>query len=185
MCNCRKNRDAAAVPPALPRQTQPTSRQRPQPLSRQVQPPPPAEPEPIDPALWGPQLWFILHTLAELSATTSTFARWTRLLELLKSGLRCPECQGHFNAWVDAHPFPAAGTRDQRVAAARQWVLALHNTVNERRGVPVWEEAAVVATYGVGDRALARRTARARLAEIRERLGDRAWRLLQLMLSQA
>jgi hypothetical protein len=62
--------------------------------------------------------------------------------------------------------------------------LELHNDVNTRRGVATWDEAAVVAAYGAGDRALARRTARMRLGEIRERLGDRAWRVLQGILTQ-
>ena len=184
MCNCRKNVGSTA-PPAGPRAAPAPRvvRGRAVPVPVAVAQPP-AEPEPIDPALWGPQLWFVLHTLAELSVSSTVFGRWPRLLEILKSGLRCPECQGHFNAWVDAHPFPGAADRTQRVPAARRWVLDLHNNVSERRGVAVWDEAAVAAAYGTGDRALLRRTARGKLAEIRDRMGDRAWRILQGILTQ-
>jgi len=182
MCGCRKNLGPA--PPAAPRAAPPRGRAAPAPAAPAAPPPPP---EPIDPVLWGPQLWFILHTLAELSFASTTATRWPRLLEILKSGLRCPECQGHFNAWVESHPYPT-GTerlgRDQRVLVARRWVLDLHNDVNTRRGVPTWEEAAVVAAYGSGDRALMRRNARVRLGEIRGRLGDQAWRALHGVLTQ-
>jgi hypothetical protein len=97
----------------------------------------------VDPALWGPPLWRLLHTLAEmyLSAPSIGIDDWSQLLAALRTSLPCPECTRHYESWFTLHPF---------TADPAAWLLALHNDVNRRRGVSVvWTLQDVRATYGV------------------------------------
>ena len=206
MCGCRKRAAATAGgpgdggPPA-PRAPPPPRTVRTV-VTRGVRtvaaPPPPPPPVIIDPSLWGPQLWFVLHTIAELAGSVAVFQRISRVVTTIaKGGLRCPECQAHFSAWVTAHPFPTGRLpRDQSVAVARQWVLDLHNNVNARRSAevpeegaapvvaPAWSTEQVVATYASADRRALRRAAIDRLRQIQGKIADTAYRVLLNTLSQ-
>jgi len=116
-----------------------------------------------DTSLWGPSLWFILHTLAEFSDRSSARAAWTDLIKALQISIPCSECSAHFNQWVINHPFAFRGG-DLR-SYARQWVLDLHNAVNLRIGGDnrrAWTPEEVIATYG-GDKSV-------RLSEIEQRI---------------
>jgi hypothetical protein len=68
-------------------------------------------------------------------------------LTAMKSGLPCPECSAHYNAWITANPvsLPSSGTELQ--VAISSWVLALHNDVNRRNDVAPWTLEQVAATY--------------------------------------
>lgn len=97
-------------------------------------------------------MWRFLHVAAALPPSPSRGKEaWRAVLEALRVSLPCPECTGHYQAWHRAHPFRVilgGGGAVQRVAAA--WVLALHNDVNRRRGLPAWRAAAVTGA-GVAD----------------------------------
>jgi hypothetical protein len=97
----------------------------------------------VDPALWGPPLWRLLHTLAEVAGSGSgsdVSADWSRLFAALRTALPCPDCTRHYTAWYAAHPF---------VSDPATWILALHNDVNRRRGANVWTTRDVSTTYGI------------------------------------
>ena len=92
-------------------------------------------------AEWGPPLWHILHTLAEkLGRQTHPLliqdeARlWGQLLLQTNTILPCKLCQAHYREWRTRHSLEGVrGTylRDE----SRRWLWALHENVNEERGV--------------------------------------------------
>ncbi len=130
-------------------------------VTRTIVPPPPVEELPIvDPALWGPHLWRFLHITSESSvAGPSRKHVWDALFSAMLTGLPCPECTEHYTAWYAAHPIVLPERGANLRATVQDWVRALHNEVNVRRGVPEWTGAEVIAVYGPetgGGRAAAR-----------------------------
>lgn len=104
--------------------------------------------ETVDPAIWGPPLWRFLHgAAAASSADASVATRWASVLEAMKTGLPCQECTDHYRTWFAAHPIA-----DGSVSA---WLLALHNDVNRRRGIPEWSAEQLAAAYPVAAAAAA------------------------------
>lgn len=133
MCNCGKKRSAPTVTP----------RSIPIEVSH-------------DTALWGPTLWRILHTLAEFSDRYDIVIYWSEIInDIMRSALPCPECRGHYVAWVSSHPLilmDGITTANLR-STVRLWLLDLHNQVNTTKSTPTptWTETQLTPTYG-GDR---------------------------------
>jgi len=108
----------------------------------------------VDTSVWGPPLWRFLHAAAGVAGGAEHRAAWVALLTALRVSLPCPDCHAHYNAWWSARPFVA----DPSGEPVDAWLLALHNAVNERRGVPVWtaeQLAAAVTTEAAGGREVA------------------------------
>ena len=72
----------------------------------------------------------------------------------LKTGLPCPDCSMHYNAWFASHGIRFSMVGDGIRGPVVRWILALHNDVNGRLDPPVgpWTVAQVMATYS-GDKA--------------------------------
>lgn len=89
---------------------------------------------------WGPPLWRILHTLAERVGKQSVLMlaqdetrAWIGLLQHVEGIMPCQMCRGHYRAWRTRRSLEGLyGGSD----ASREWVWALHEQVNEQRGVP-------------------------------------------------
>jgi hypothetical protein len=126
------------------------------------------EPTIIDPVIWGPPLWRLLHTLAELRHTDTD---WPHLLTTLRSCLPCPDCTNHYNAWINGHP-----TNGDMKA----WVLALHNDVNRRKGVTQWTPDMVSASVS----SVRRIDLIALLGSIRGKVGEPACTILSRMIDR-
>ena len=116
----------------------------------------------VDTSVWGPPLWRFLHAAASearqpgVAGGAEHREAWVALLTALRSSLPCPDCHAHYNAWWSARPFVAVA--DPSGESVEAWLLALHNAVNERRGVPVWtaeQLAAAVTTEAAGGREVA------------------------------
>ena len=79
------------------------------------------------------------------------------MLQLVEAILPCPLCQKHYRAWRRARPLQEFLDIKDSVGfyeAAHQWVWALHDRVNEERGVarPSLEDAkARFSAMGTGD----------------------------------
>jgi len=111
--------------------------------------PPPEELPIVDPALWGPHLWRFLHIASESSVCgPSRKGTWDALFTAMLTGLPCPECTEHYTAWYVAHPLVLPEQGADLRAAVTEWVRALHNAVNVRRGVAEWTAEQVLAAYG-------------------------------------
>jgi hypothetical protein len=88
---------------------------------------------------WGPPLWRILHTLAErvgkqtvLMLAQDETRAWIGLLQHVEGIMPCQMCRGHYRAWRTRRSLEGLyGGSD----ASREWVWALHEDVNQRRGV--------------------------------------------------
>jgi len=155
-------------------------------------------PEPVihDPALWGPHMWTALHTLSMFVPFMNAHAEWLELLTHLAASLPCPECAGHYSAWLASHPLVQARRRTggiilmMRRAATVQadvdiaaWILDLHNAVNGRKGIGAWTLDSMKATYGgdVGSRQIA---VRAAIEAVRSMIGARAIRGLEQLVAR-
>lgn len=161
MCNCGKRRAAAPAAPAGPRSV---TAPAPAPAPRSVAPRA-AAPQflngrrvrsymlprqrsraaGINPKVWGPPLWRVLHATAERVPVAS--AAWTSVVTALKTSLPCAECTGHYVAWTSSET-----AKPQRLVEGetdmRAWWLALHNDVNRRTGKAAWTAEAVTVAYG-------------------------------------
>jgi len=90
----------------------------------------------VNTSLWGPSLWRALHT-ASLIASAAPMAA---IATALTNSLPCPECRGHYQAWLAEHPV-------EGVSDMVSWFLDHHNDVNRRNGTAVWTRDAVQNTY--------------------------------------
>lgn len=79
------------------------------------------------------------------------------MLQLVEAILPCPLCQKHYRAWRKDRPLQGfLDIKDgvEFYEAARQWVWALHDKINEQRGAarPSLEEAkALFSAMGTAD----------------------------------
>ena len=114
----------------------------------------PAAPPPIliptvDTSIWGPPLWRILHIASVLTKSKQQIPFWRTLLVALKTGLPCPDCSAHYNAWVGGHTLRFSMYKNGIQNPIVQWILDLHNNVNQRQDppVPTWSIEQVLQTY--------------------------------------
>jgi hypothetical protein len=65
-----------------------------------------AEPGISEKGWWGPRIWRILHSLAEINDRTDVGPAWRQALQLTAEILPCPVCREHFRAHVRSMSFP-------------------------------------------------------------------------------
>jgi hypothetical protein len=131
----------------------------------------------VDATIWGPPLWKALHTAGQNKQLKTRQPLWANLMKNLRTGIPCPDCSAHFNAWMSAHPIRASLIPNIGVDHSK-WILDLHNDVNRRTGKPVWTLAQVAAEYN-GDLAVAREAAQT----LQGILGDKAFFALMALLN--
>ena len=122
----------------------------------------------VDPAIWGPSLWKVLHTLAVKAAGD---ASWPAVLDALRSALPCPECSYHYNAWGKRFPV----TRSIDIG---EWLRNLHNDVNRRTRRQPWTAAMISDTYSKVT------SLDAAMAMLNGKLGESAYKLLAAMVAR-
>jgi len=91
----------------------------------------PQSPYNADTAVWGANMWTVLHTLA-----ASTSSSWPELLQLLTTTIPCEICRNHYTAYLAANPLS-----DHNQVTVITWLFNLHNDVNLRIGKPLFLEA--------------------------------------------
>ncbi len=100
---------------------------------------------------WGPEMWKILHGLAEKIGQypqinhryiTNTGSKeekrlWSILLGSLRLSLPCPLCRKHYTEYINQFS-PDKFIHDTNISKelVRTWLFNLHNTVNERTNKP-------------------------------------------------
>lgn len=146
MCNCNKAK-RAAVPAAAPAAA---GRLAPR-LALPSVSPPPADPSlpTVDTSVWGATLWRVLHTASVATKKRQHIQPWRSLVNALKTGIPCPDCSAHYNAWVSRHGLRFSLVGDGIRGPIVRWILDLHNDVNRRTGSPsgVWSVKQVMETY--------------------------------------
>lgn len=105
----------------------------------------------VDTEIWGPHMWRFLHIASQGAiAAISRKGAWDGLLAAMATGLPCPDCREHYGSWVATYPlgyvFPDTAMPGKLYSITQSWVLALHNAVNVRKGVPEWTAEQVAAT---------------------------------------
>lgn len=132
----------------------------------------------VDTALWGPPMWRLLHYYSIRGPATAM----ATLLTALQDGIPCPECTAHYRAWFAAHPVVGDAAGVDLV----DWVLALHNDVNARRGTGVvWTLGQVQAEYGPGGVYTATAAAGADMATVRPLMGGGVIAALEALAAAA
>jgi hypothetical protein len=93
-----------------------------------------------NPSVWGPTLWRLLHTLADVSDRRDIFPLWNTFLKATCRMLPCERCQKHMNAyWATTTFMPRtwntmSGSQVREHIRQKLWVF--HNAVNERLEKP-------------------------------------------------
>lgn len=182
MCSCNRVRQPAPAGQPTPN---PAVRSRvraaPGPAAVAAAAVPPVEPPPIsiptvDTSIWGAPLWLVLHTASVFTQSRQQVPLWRSLLAALKTGLPCPDCSMHYNAWFASHPIRFSMVGDGIRGPIVRWLLALHNDVNGRIGLQgPWTVAQVLATYGSGVKAAKVAAAVAALQGLQGLLGAEAY----------
>jgi hypothetical protein len=88
--------------------------------------------------IWGPALWRLLHSLAEMSEMYNTKIQqadelrlWFNLLTSLKFFLPCPVCKKHYNEYLQMSPIEILLTSHVGLKSRlREWLYNLHSRVN-------------------------------------------------------
>ena len=92
----------------------------------------------MDPIVWGPHLWFYMHTLSfnyPEKPTIKNKADNKAFFENLKETLPCENCRKHYNTFWDTYNIDNYLVSRQKLI---EWVLILHNDVNKRNNKPQW-----------------------------------------------
>lgn len=121
-----------SVPVVRGRAQLPVGRVQPNTRDRYLPPEPSAITYVSDTAVWGANLWNVLHTIAEFSDTLASASLWRDLLNLLTIDIPCTECRVHFSTYLQNNPVDVT---DRRMLVP--WLFNLHNMVNTRIGKPV------------------------------------------------
>jgi hypothetical protein len=87
--------------------------------------------------IWGPQLWIILHSVAERIGTKSLHKLpseesrlWLNLLSSLRYSIPCPLCKKHYSEYYSGNPLTIFNKE-----IIRTWLFNLHCQVNTRNNV--------------------------------------------------
>ena len=100
-----------------------------------------------DSRVWGPQVWFFLHTIAmtyPLHANAVTKRKYYDFIHNLPLFLPNEEMGNHFSRLLDKYPVtPYLGKRESFV----RWTVFIHNKVNVELGKPEMELADAIAAY--------------------------------------
>ena len=101
----------------------------------------------MNPAIWGPPFWFVLHTIAINYPLQPTFIERRSHYEFfrnLQSVIPCEECRKNYSAHFKQYPIDAF--LDSKYALL-QWTIIMHNLVNRLHGTPTMTTEEVVQLY--------------------------------------
>ena len=101
----------------------------------------------MDPQLWGPQLWYVLHIITmTYPKEPSEYSKraYHDFFNNLKDVLPCDICKKHYSKFIIEYPVtPHLDSRENLV----KWLIQIHNFVNLELGKPVLSVEEVVALY--------------------------------------
>ena len=101
----------------------------------------------MEPTVWGPHFWFALHSITfnyPFYPSSSHKSHYKTFFESIQFVLPCSVCQEHYKQHWQKYPIePALESR----AALVEWLVELHNAVNESLGKRRWSLAEAVAHY--------------------------------------
>jgi len=90
----------------------------------------------MDPSVWGPSTWFIMHSIALNYPESPSYVQQRNhhdFYHSLRNVLPCEICREHFTELLKTYPIgPSLNNRTELI----KWVNLLHNKVNLRYGKP-------------------------------------------------
>jgi len=108
--------------------------------------------------IWGPLLWKLFHSLAEVSDRRDVLGYWRVLFKTSAASIPCPLCRLHFEAYLRVHPMtklkkPILTPGKLVKEHIRTELWAFHNAVNESTAKPIFTKAEFDALYATKTRA--------------------------------
>lgn len=94
----------------------------------------------MQPSVWGPPLWFFLHTISlnyPPEPTREQQVQYYRFFVSLGDVLPCKHCRESYATWIEQLDLNVFRSR----ATLAKWVYDLHNTVNIKLGKPAHHES--------------------------------------------
>jgi hypothetical protein len=92
----------------------------------------------MDPTVWGPHLWMVMHTLSfnyPVNPTTKDRDSYYTFFKSLVEVIPCSSCREHYKTFFYNEPINnSLNTRDSLVL----WVLKCHNNVNKLNNKSEW-----------------------------------------------
>lgn len=79
-----------------------------------------------DPAVFGPGLWFSIHTCAIRATTNAKKQAFIEYMEMIASSLKCENCRMHATKYIAENPM------DRYIDDLFRWTWIFHNAVNRR-----------------------------------------------------
>ena len=101
----------------------------------------------MNPAVWGPHFWFVLHLVSfHYPDPPNTFDKesFKAFYHAIKEILPCAKCRKHYKTYLSQYPIEP--NLDKRIDLIR-WVNQIHNFVNVKLGKPVLTDAEVFGIY--------------------------------------
>lgn len=101
----------------------------------------------MNPSVWGPSFWFVLHTVSLNYPDNPSYAeRRTHydFYHIVRNILPCEMCRQHYRELIKQYPIqPFLDSKSSLVS----WVIMIHNQVNKRLGKPLVERSDMLSTY--------------------------------------
>ena len=111
-----------------------------------AEPPPPPSAPPKKKMKWGQPTWFLFHALAQKIREENFQQVRKELLDIIYTictNLPCPDCAAHATKYISAINFNRIQTKEQ----LKDMLFIFHNTVNERKGFPMFNRGDLDAQY--------------------------------------
>ncbi len=101
----------------------------------------------MDPLVWGPHLWFTMHTLSfnyPKEPTEKEKKDYYTFFFNLTNVIPCKICKEHYTDFFNKNSIEKAlENRDKLII----WVMEAHNNVNKITGKPIWTKEKVFTHY--------------------------------------
>lgn len=101
----------------------------------------------MDPTIWGPHMWYVLHIITfayPKEPTEYDKQRYSDFFNTIKNVIPCEVCQKHLNKYMSEYPI---GPHLDSKANLIKWLIQIHNFVNVSLGKPVYTPSEVVEVY--------------------------------------
>ena len=101
----------------------------------------------MDPKIWGPKLWFSLHTITFNYPNNPTYLDkrfYHDFFTNLKHVIPCSVCKNHYSQHLENYPI--SPNLDNKELLIR-WLVNLHNVVNKSLGKRTYSHQEVMEIY--------------------------------------
>ena len=101
----------------------------------------------MDPTVWGPSFWFVLHTVSLNYPEQPTYVEKRThhdFYRIIQHILPCEACRRHYKELFATYPIEPFLTSKQSLVT---WVVMIHNQVNKRLGKPLVTTQEVLTNY--------------------------------------